>query len=139
MKTYRIVTLVDITETKQYRREPNKDLEREQQQNFQMLLQTIGMRVNPSYRKSPSVELCDLNKMFFGREFKGSQRVWTWDFETEYEGGFTDVAGNEVGLLVNDLHYVPFTPDLTETVEFKIPVFDTQSSDYRNTVIYTLV
>lgn len=139
MKTFRIVTLVDITETKQYRREANKDLEREQQQNFQMLLQTIGMRVNPSYRKGPVAETVDIKDMLFGTAFKGSHKVWTWEFETEYDDGFLDNTGDEVGLLVNDLHFVPFTPELTETAKFRVPVFDTQSSDYRNTKIYTLV
>lgn len=139
MKTYRIVTLVDITETKQYRKEPNKDLEREQQQNFQMLLQTIGMRVNPQYRRPPQVNEVDLAQMFFGSEYKGKHRVWTFDFETEYDEGFTDDQGNENGLLINDLHYVPFVPNLTDTVDFKLPVFDTQTGSYRNTVIYTLV
>ena len=139
MKSFKIVTLVDITETKQYRREANKDLEREQQQNFQMLLQTIGMRVNPSYRKSPSVEQKDLKDMFFGSNYQGSHRVWTWEFETEYDDGFLDNTGNEVGLLVNDLHFVPFTPELTETADIRVPVFDTQSPDLRNTIIYTLV
>lgn len=136
MKTFKVITLVDITETKQYRREPNKDLEREQQQNFQMLLQTIGMRVNPSYRRGPSNEILDLKHLFFGSEYNGSHRVWTFEFDTEYDEGFTDETNNEVGLLVNDLHYVPFTPDLTETVNIRVPVFDTQSGQYRNTIIY---
>lgn len=138
MQSFKVITLVDITETKQYRREANKDLEREQQQNFQMLLQTIGMRVNPSYRYSPTVETVDLKDMFFGSAYKGSHRVWTWIFDVEYDGGLTDELGNEAGLLVNDLHFVPFTPDLTESVDIRVPVFDTQSTEYRNTIIYAL-
>lgn len=138
MKTFKIVTLVDITETKQYRKEPNKDLEREQQQNFQMLLQTIGIRANPSYRKSPTVEITDLTTMYFGSDFKGSHNVWSFEFELEYDDGLTDEHGNETGLLVTDLHFVPFTTGLTETVKFKIPAFDTQSGTDRNTIIYAL-
>ena len=138
MKSFRVVTLIDITETKQYRREPNKDLEREQQQNFQMLLQAIGMRVNPSYRAPPKVKTVDVKDIGFGTNYSGLHNVWTFDFETEYDEGFTDENGNEVGLLVNDLHYIPFAPELTETVKFKIPVFDTQSGTDRNTIICAL-
>ena len=136
MKSFTILTLIDITETKQYRKEPGKDLERQQQQNFAVLLQTIGLRVNPIYDSSPMSEEINLKNQNFGSFYSGSHRVWKFHFNIEFEGGFTDKLGNEAGLLINDLHFVPITSNLNETIELPLPVFDTQSTDYLNTLIY---
>lgn len=137
MQTFTIQTLVDITETKQFRHQPGTELAKNQQQNFSMLLQTIGLRANPMFSRSPQVETQDLKSMFFGKAFKGSHRVWTFEFQIEYDGAFLDSLNNDTGLLVKDLHFVPVINELTETIEFKLPVFDTESADYRNTVVYT--
>lgn len=135
MKSFTVVTLVDITETKQYRREPGNDVQRHQQQNFQMLLQTIGMRVNPMNIVSPVCQMTDLSTLTVGSNYAGMHRVWTFKFDIEYASGLTSVDGNEAGLLLADLHFVPFTPGLAETFNVEVPVFDTLSPDNRNTVI----
>lgn len=136
MKRFLVHTLVDITETKIYRHQDTEPLAKSQQQNFITILQTIGLRVNPSYSLSPTVEETDLDQWHFGSAYSGQHRVWTFEFSIEYEGGFTDDMGNEAGLLVKDLHFVPIINNLTETINIRLPVFDTVSSDYRNTVIY---
>jgi len=136
MEKITIVTLIDITETKQYRRESNRELEVKQQQNFLTLLQTIGMRVNPTYDKSPHSEISDGTIYKFGTEIVGLQKIWIFEFYFDYEGGFTDNLGNRCGLLVEDLHLVPVIDGLTESVSLEIPMFDTKTSNYRNTVIY---
>ena len=48
-----IHTLVDITETGSRRGEDPKQYR--QQQNFLTVMQTIGLRVNPTYVKAPEV------------------------------------------------------------------------------------
>jgi len=136
MQRFSILTLLDITETKQHRKETGRELEWQQQQNFQMLLQVIGLRVNPLYRSGPIVDEVNLKEYHFGSEYKGRQQVWTFNFEIEYDGGFTDSLGREEGLLVSDLHFVPMIAGLTETVELVIPMFDTQAGQYRNTLVY---
>lgn len=136
MQRFSILTLFDITETKQHRKEPGREVEWQQQQNFQMLLQVIGLRVNPLYRSSPVVNEVNLKDYQFGSEYKGKQRVWTFNFEIEYDGGFTDPMGREEGLLVELLHFVPMITGLTETVDIAIPMFDTQAGQYRNTLVY---
>jgi hypothetical protein len=136
MQRFSILTLLDITETKQHRKESGRELEWQQQQNFQMLLQVIGLRVNPLYRSGPTVDEVNLKEYHFGNVYKGHHRVWTFNFEIEYDGGFTDTLGREEGLLVSDLHFVPMITDLTETVELAIPMFDTQAGQYRNTLVY---
>ena len=137
MQRFTIHTLVDVTETKMFKHQNGSDLSKNQQQNFITMLQTIGLRVNPSFVRGPVSEEVDLKDWHFGSEYKGVQRVWTFDFEIEYDGAFADQFDNETGLLVQDLHFVPVIDKLTETIELKLSVFDTSSSDYCNTVVYT--
>jgi len=135
MKRYKILTLVDITETRQNRKEVDKELAYQQQQNFVTLLQSIGMRVNPLYNNSPAVSSVDMKAQTFGTAFKGIHKVWTWDFYIEFDGGFTDADGNETGHLYNDLNLVPIITGLAETATFSVPVFNTKSDTDRNTLI----
>lgn len=136
MQRFTLHTLFDITETKQYRKEPGHEFAWQQQQNFVMLIQTISMRVNPLYETSPTVEEANLKDYHFGSAYKGVQKVWTWQFYIEYDGGFTDSTGNPAGLLVNDLHFVPMIVGLDETASFRLAMFDSQSPDYRNIIVY---
>lgn len=136
MQRFKIATLVDITETRQYRKEPSIELEWNQQQNFAMLIQSIGMRVNPLFNAPPLREIVDISSYNFGTNFKGHQAVWTFNMHIEYDGGFTDSEGNPVGLLLNDLHLVPIVSNLTNTASFKIDVFDTKGKETKNTVVY---
>ena len=52
---YRLHTLVDITNSKQYRNEPGREQARGQQQNFDTMINTIGMRSNLQYDEPPRV------------------------------------------------------------------------------------
>lgn len=135
MQRFKVVTLVDITETKQYRKEPGKELAQQQQQNFITLLQTLGFRVNAMYDRSPDVKDVDLKELAFGSNYQGVQKVWEFDFYIEFDGGLAD-QGNQAGFLFDDLHYVPVIRDLNETVEFYLPVFDTKNLETKNTLIY---
>lgn len=127
--------MIDITETRQYRKEDGKELEKKQQQNFSSLLQTISLRVNPSYERSPSTFFLSADDNRFGTEYQGSQKVWKFDFHIEYDGGFTDEKGNPFGLLDRDLNLVPVIANLTESVTLALPMFDTGSESYKNTII----
>ena len=136
MKRFLVQTLVDITETKVYRHQDTNPMAKSQQQNFLTLLQTIGLRVNPAYTQSPICEEIDLADYNFGSAYTGAHNLWSFEFTIEYADGFTDELGNEAGLLIKDLNFVPVITDLTETINIRLPVFDTGSSDYRNTLIY---
>ena len=135
MKTITVMTLIDITETKQHRKELGKELAIMQQQNFLTLLQTISMRVNPSYDRSPRSEIVDCRNHTFGTELVGAQKCWIFDFQFDYEDGLRDSLGRPHGLLVEDLHLVPVFDKLTESVSLEVPVFDTKTDRYRNTII----
>ena len=135
MKTVTVMTLIDITETKQHRKEPGKELAIMQQQNFLTLLQTISMRVNPSYDRSPRSEIVDCKNHAFGSEMIGVQKCWIFDFQFDYEDGLTDNLGRPHGLLIEDLHLVPVFDGLTESAGLEVSVFDTKTDRYRNTII----
>jgi hypothetical protein len=135
MKEFIIHTLIDITETKQYRKVQGNELQYQQQQNFAMMLQAIGMRANITRMITPSVETVGVSQYGFGTEFTKHQRVWTFRFFIEYDGAYTDSTGNEAGLLIEDLNFVPVITSLTETVDLQPAMFNTKSSDKCNTVI----
>lgn len=137
MQEFTVHTLIDITETGKRRKELGFELEYQQQQNFIMMLQTIGMRVNPHYNFGPKIKTVDISNMGFGSEYSGEHKIWSFNFYIEFDSGFTDSRGDKTGLLVEDLNFVPVICDLTETVKMKLCVFDTKSSQYRNTVITT--
>jgi hypothetical protein len=124
---FKIETLVDITET---RARPNEDiLKYKQQQNYMTLTQTIGIRVNPMVKVSPSVETVAISNLGFGSSYKGKQKVWSFFFETESEGS------TSVDMMQNDLDFVPVITDLEETARFKEPVFQTTDPKTKNILI----
>ena len=51
---YCLHTLVDITNTGVWRKEAGNEKLRDQQQNFNTVLQTIGLRANIEYRRRKS-------------------------------------------------------------------------------------
>lgn len=137
MQEFTIHTLIDITETGKRRKEPGFETEYHQQQNFTMLLQTIGMRVNPHYNGSPTFKTVKVDNLGFGDDYQGEHTVWSFKFFIEFDGGFTDNTGNKTGLLVEDLNFIPIICDLNETISPKLCAFDTKSSQHRNTVVTT--
>jgi hypothetical protein len=133
MQEFIIHTLVDISETIQLRKEPGREIEYQQQQNYLMLLQTISMRANPMQIKKPTVNTVLLKD--FGSQFSGKHRVWSMKFAIEYQDAYTDSTGNEIGALISDINFVPVSINLTETADIMPAMFNTTSGTDRNTVI----
>lgn len=136
MQRFTVHTLLDITETRQFKHMPGNELAKLQQQNFSTLLQTIGLRVNPLYERAPKVEEVNLKDYHFGSNFKGVHKMWTFTFAIEYDGGFADRFGNQAGMLIEDLHFVPVIAGLEETADLNIAMFNTKDPNYCNTLIY---
>jgi len=105
-----IHTLVDITETHARRGEDPKQYR--QQQNFLTVMQTIGLRVNPTYVKAPEVVKEVPSKLGLGTSYKTKQSVWKYVFDMEYEGAL------DIETLVNDFDLIPIITQLDETAEF---------------------
>lgn len=136
MQRFIIHTLLDVTETKAFKHQDGTDLAKLQQQNFMTLMQTIGMRANPMFSKGPVVEEVNLKDWQFGSAYHGHHKLWTFEFDIEYDGAFND-GHTEQGLLIQDLHFVPIISALTESIDLRLAVFDVTNADFRNTVVYT--
>lgn len=127
----RILTLVDITDTGITRVRDNNTKEYHQQQNLNVLLQTVSLRTQPL---EPTVKVyeelarvSDLENMFgFGNMFTEDRaRIWGLHFYVENEDIWRD-GDDPLGLLRRDVHGVAITGDLDNTVEFPVNIFDTQ-------------
>lgn len=136
MTQFTIHTLIDITQTKQYRRELGKEKQKSQQQNFDMIIQTIGMRANPSFITGPSIVNEDVSDRNFGTVFKGNHNIWIFQFFTEHKGALTDENNNPCGLLLQDLNLVPIISGLNETAVFDKDIFNTLDPIRCNTIIF---
>jgi len=122
------MTLVDITNTNVRQSNLNNTIEYHQQQNLNVLLQTIGLRtqvMDPTVVIHHNVPLTNLHfGTFYGSE---PQTVWSLKFWIERENVWND-GKNEFGLLIEESNNVAITSDLKNTVEFPINVFDTKDN-----------
>ena len=123
---FRLYTLVDITETGARRGEDPKQFR--QQQNFLTVMKTIGLRVNPTYIKPPSIVNDIPNKYNLGSKFKNKQTIWEYAFDIEYDDAL------DKDILDNDFDLIPIITGLDETVKFENDVFITKNLDINNIV-----
>jgi hypothetical protein len=119
---YKLYTLVDITHTGQYRVEPNKEQERYKEQNFNTMLQTLGLRSNISYRFNP--QLLEVGGRLVGFDTDDIIRVWRFDWTVEHTDLYHD-GTDPLGFLKQDFHLVPYISGLSEAMEQKHAVFNT--------------
>ena len=117
---YKIYTLVDITRTGQYRNEPGRELARHQQQNFDTLQQTIGMRANLSYLTPPMIKID--KPINYGLDGNELANIWIFEWEVDREDLFA-YNGDELYRLREDFELVPYISGLTETVKYDPAIF----------------
>jgi hypothetical protein len=125
-------TTIDITQTN-VRTKTNVDswsLQRNQQRNFDTLVQTIGLRSQPiniyvSQNSKDSPVAYGL-----GKNLLEISSIWQMLFDIEHENAF----GKDCDLLLKDLNYVPIINGLTETQPAFPPVFQT-SGTFKNVSI----
>lgn len=121
-----IYTLVDITNTGAKRNQDPRAYK--QYQNYLTILQTIGLRVNPTINSTP---VLTATYPRFGSAFKGTLKVWKLNVEIEYEDALN------IDMLTNDFDFVPFIVGLDESVEFKTCVFRTTDTEQKN-IVFTI-
>jgi hypothetical protein len=126
-------TLVDITQTGVIRPSDNPELgrQRNQQRNYETLIQILSLRSLPILRNTPKMLINQqLDNYNFGDHFEGSHNVWEFTFEVEQEDVFLS-NNNPAGLLESDINHVPIIVGLAETASFVMPMFSS-SYDTRN-------
>lgn len=119
---YVLYTLVDITATGQYRLDQSSALLRNQQQNFDTVIQTIGMRANLMFDSKP--QLFENVGRNYGFDTDDVVKIWSFKWATEQKGIF-DKDRDPVGLLKEDFQYVTYIQGLTESKQFSKPIFIT--------------
>lgn len=119
---YKLYTTVDITNTGQHKNEPGKETARWKEQNFQTVLQTLGIRANVSYYDKPI--MFSTTGSLIGFDTKELISVWQFNFETERDQLF-EHEGNPVGFLLDDFEMVPYISGLDESMTQNYDVFVT--------------
>ena len=139
---YTLVTLIDITQTNAVRHynpamgesEADYNKKRNQQRNYQAMLQVISLRCQPMLLSTPTIEHDKILKgLNFGSNFQEGN-VWVFNFAVEQEGIF-DLPGEPMKLLLNDMHNVPIITGLDENVKFEVPIIDIGNPETTNTII----
>jgi len=122
---YELHTLVDITNPIQ----KDNTFYKNQYQNYLTMIQTLSLRANVEISTETS-KIININKLGFGRQFSGEQKVWSMIFSYDYE--FT------TDMLITDFNYVPFIDQLSETIKFEIVSFLTNSTKSKNIIFNQL-
>lgn len=121
-------TTVDITPTN-VRIKNNSDdwaLQRNQQRNFDTVIQTLSLRSQPTNIKVG--KLIDYPCLYgLGKNLPELINIWEMMFDIEHEGAY----GKDCVLALNDLNYVPILNGLTETQPSFPPVFQS-SGTFKN-------
>ena len=120
MKHWVCVTLVDITATGITRGDSK---ERNQQRNWESVLQVLGLKTQPDIWESPErvegLELADDSVIgsYFGDFYQGTHAIWGFRFSSETDDVYT------LDSLYEDFEQVPVVLGLDETARFMLPIF----------------
>lgn len=134
MEVIEIKTLIDITNTNVRRINQGTQLELDQFRNWTTLLQCIGLRSIIDYDRDPIADLKDIDKLHFGKNYTGEQRLWTFYFRPDRADAFSKNS-DPLFLLKEDLNQIPVILNLTETINTERAVFDLTDPNLRNTVV----
>lgn len=125
-KTFIGYTLVDITPTGVVRDTGNQELARNQQRNWETVLQCIGIRNTPIDILCRADDV-PLDQYEFGEMYQGTHKVWSFAFTVDHAGTWESDA-DPVKLLHEDFDEVPVITYLTETARFMLPLFYTSGA-----------
>lgn len=118
-----IKTLVDITNTNVRKRTGKDSL---QQDNNDMIVQTIGLRVNlENIKLTSSKEKVD---NVFGSKFEGEHQVWNFIFTPSLDDSIS------VDDLIKDFDSIPVNTHLDETATIAKHCFVTDSKQHTNII-----
>lgn len=125
-KTFVGYSLVDITPTGCVRDSTSQLLARNQQRNWETVLQCIGLR-NTLLEVLCRVDTVDLEHYEFGEMYQGNHKVWSFAFTVDHAGAY-DTVNEPMRLLHDDFDEVPVITYLTETAKFILPLFYTSGA-----------
>ena len=114
-------SLVDVTATGITRGDTDS-LERNQQRNWETVVQCIGLKTQPQLIEQPIIIEDELNRFEFGDFYAGTHKVWHWVWTIEANGVY-DLPNSRLGGIHQDFEQVPIITGLTETARFMLPIF----------------
>jgi len=115
-------SLVDITATGVIRVSNPESIERDQQRNWETVLQCMGLRTQPQGILEPVPIITALEQLEFGNFYQGEQKVWVWHWRVEPDAIY-DLPNKPLGGLMQDFEQVPIISGLEETARFILPIF----------------
>lgn len=115
-------SLVDITATGVTRSNDPDSIERNQQRNWETVMQCMGLRTQPQNIQLPVASTESMSYCDFGDFYTGEQKVWIWYWTVEREGIY-DLIDKPLGGLQTDFEQVPIVTGLHETARFMLPIF----------------
>lgn len=117
-------SLVDITATGVTRFRPDVEYQRNQQRNWETVIQAIGLRTQPLHITAPIVKECNISHWneVFGNMYEGVHKVWMWSWAVDREDIFLIGSDKNAGLY-KDFEQVPIVSGLDETARFMLPIF----------------
>ena len=151
MHEYRVHTLVDITENGNLQKafpfnttsgeivadKNSLAIARNQNANFNTMLQLLQMRTNITWEQPPQkLELPNLGNYSFGFYYEGKQTSWHFQFFAEQGDVYGDLVDPTLNL-IDDFNLVPMLTDCTNTANFPIQTFitrDLQGSDEQKVI-----
>lgn len=122
-ETFTGYTLIDITKTGDICTDTRY---RNQQRNWEVISQVIGLRANIEVLAAPAILEVNLSSLDFGKAYSGTHYVWRFVFTALGENAFFNGV-SRTGILDSDFENVPVTTGLAETVKLTVPVFNTDN------------
>ena len=124
---FTVYTLVDITSTGVTRLTPDNERQRNQQRNWETLLQVVGIKAQPIHISGPVQTELDVGYLEFGEMFEGRHQVWVACMGVEHTDVYLE-GDDPVAGLKSDFSQVPVITGLDETARFMLPIFYTYGS-----------
>jgi hypothetical protein len=114
-------SLVDITATGVTRGD-NDSIERNQQRNWETVLQCMSLRTQPQNIQFPVEGTESVTHYDFGDFYTGEHKIWIWSWSVDHSEVY-DLPGKKMGGLQQDFEQVPIVTFLEETARFMLPIF----------------
>ena len=124
---HRGYTLVDITKTDVTKYIPELERMRNKQRNWETVMQILGLRSQIMGIRQLKTETVEISGYQFGDSYTGKHRVWTFDFEVEFENLYLQ-DHDPHGTLKNDFAHTPVILGLDETAQPPISIFYTDGA-----------
>ena len=124
---HRGYTLIDITKTDVTKFTPELERMRNKQRNWETVVQILGLRTQIMSINQLKTETKDLSQHVFGSDYQDKQRVWTFEFEVEFENLYLNDQ-DPYAILKKDFAQSPIILGLDETAKPLMPLFYTDGA-----------